>query len=158
MTDIGFEHFAGREPELARLLAAFRKTKAERTGSALMIGGDAGVGKSRLLREFESRVRRERCLVLHGTCVEYVSTPYEPLIEALIAGDRASPLERELRGLAERVVAPETERLRRFRLVEEHLRRRCAEDGAVLVVVEDLQWSDAATLDLWRHLARRLSD
>ncbi|HEX3368721.1 MAG TPA: AAA family ATPase, partial [Candidatus Cybelea sp.] len=158
MADIGFEHFVGREPELTRLLAAFRKTKAEGTGTALVIGGDAGVGKSRLLRELENRVRRERCLVLHGVCVEYVSTPYEPLIEALIAGDRASPLERELRGLAERVVAPETERLRRFRLVEEHLRRRCAEAGAVLVAVEDLQWSDAATLDLWRHLARRLSD
>ena len=61
-TDVGFEHFVGRGPELARLLAAFRMTKAEGTGSALVIGGDAGVGKSRLLREFENRVRRERML------------------------------------------------------------------------------------------------
>ncbi len=156
--EVGFEHFVGREPELARLLAAFRKTKAEGTGTALVIGGDAGVGKSRLLREFENRVRRERCLVLHGACVEYVSTPYEPLIEALIAGAHAAPLERELRGLSERSVAPEVERLRRFRLVEEHLRRRCAEAGALIIAIEDLQWSDAATLDLWRYLARRLGD
>jgi len=154
----GFEHFVGREPELARLLAAFRKTKAEGTGSALVIGGDAGVGKSRLLREFENRVRRERCLVLHGCCVEYVSTPYEPFIDALIGGGHVLPLERELRGLSERVVAPEVERLRRFRLVEEHLRRRCGEAGALIIAIEDLQWSDAATLDLWRYLARRLSD
>jgi ATP/maltotriose-dependent transcriptional regulator MalT len=155
---IGFEHFVGRGPELARLLAAFRKTKAEGIGSALVIGGDAGVGKSRLLREFENRVQRERCLVLHGCCVEYVSTPYEPFIDALIGGAHALPLERELRGLSERVVAPEVERLRRFRLVEEHLRRRCAEAGALIIAIEDLQWSDAATLDLWRYLARRLSD
>ncbi len=155
---VGFEHFVGRGPELARLLAAFRKTKAEGIGSALVIGGDAGVGKSRLLREFENRVRRERCLVLHGCCVEYVSTPYEPFIDALIGGAHALPLERELRGLSERVVAPEVERLRRFRLVEEHLRRRCAEAGALIIAIEDLQWSDAATLDLWRYLARRLSD
>lgn len=110
-TDVGFEHFVGRGPELARLLAAFRMTKAEGTGSALVIGGDAGVGKSRLLREFENRVRRERCLVLHGCCVEYVSTPYEPFIDALIGGAHALPLERELRGLSECVVAPEVERL-----------------------------------------------
>jgi DNA-binding NarL/FixJ family response regulator len=157
-TGVGFEHFVGRGSELARLLAAFRKTKAEGIGSALVIGGDAGVGKSRLLREFENRVRRERCLVLHGCCVEYVSTPYEPFIDALIGGAHASPLERELRGLSERIVAPEVERLRRFRLVEEHLRRRCAEAGALIIAIEDLQWSDAATLDLWRYLARRLSD
>jgi DNA-binding CsgD family transcriptional regulator len=155
---VGFEHFVGRGPELARLLAAFRKTKAEGIGCALVIGGDAGVGKSRLLREFENRVRRERCLVLHGCCVEYVSTPYEPFIDALIGGAHVLPLERELRGLSERVVAPEVERLRRFRLVEEHLRRRCAEAGALIIAIEDLQWSDAATLDLWRYLARRLSD
>jgi len=157
-TEVGFEEFVGREPELGRLFAAFRTAKAEGTGSALLIGGDAGVGKSRLLREFESRARRERCLVLHGACVEYVSTPYEPLIDALIAGDHASPLARELRGLAERFVTPEAERLRRFRFVEDHLRRRCAEAGALIIAVEDLQWSDAATLDLWRHLARRLGD
>ena len=155
--EVGFEHFVGRGPELARLLAAFRKTKAEGTGSALVIGGDAGVGKSRLLREFENRVRRERCLVLRGCCVEYVSTPYEPFIDAL-TGAHASPLERELRGLSERAVAPEVERLRRFRLVEEDLRRRCAPAGALIIAIEDLQWSDAATLDLWRYLARRLSD
>lgn len=156
--EVGFQQFVGRDSELSRLLAAFRKSKVEGTGSALVIGGDAGVGKSRLLREFESRVRRERCVVLHGSCSEYISTPYEPLIEALLAGDHPSPLERELRGLSERAVPPEVERLRRFRLVEDHLRRRCAEAGALVIAIEDLQWSDAATLDLWRHMARRLKD
>jgi hypothetical protein len=34
---VGFEHFVGRGPELARLLAAFRKTKAEGIGSALVL-------------------------------------------------------------------------------------------------------------------------
>ena len=157
-TEVGFEQFVGREAELARLFGAFRRCKIEGTGSAILVGGEAGVGKSRLLREFEERVRRERCLVLHGVCVEYVSTPYEPLVEALIAGDQASPIARELRGLSERVGTPEAERLRRFRLVEKHLRRRCEQAGALILAIEDLQWSDAATLDLWRHLARRLSD
>lgn len=156
--EVGFEQFVGRESELTRLLSAFRKTKVEGTGSALIIGGEAGVGKSRLLLEFENRVRRERVPVLHGACTEYLATPYEPVIEALVRADEAAPAERDLRGLSERVVAPEVERLRRFRLVEEYLRRRCSEAGGLVLAVEDLQWSDAATFELWRHLARRLSD
>ena len=91
--------------------------------------------------------------------MEYLATPYEPFVEALLGGDRTSSLERELRGLAaERSAAPEVERTRRFRLVEDHLRRRASSAGAVVIELEDVQWSDAATLELWRYLAQRLAD
>lgn len=80
-------------------------------------------------------------------------------MEALVGDDRNSPLENDLRGLnAQRTSAPEVERLRRFQLVEDHLRRRAATAGSIVLVVDDLHWSDAATLELWRYLARRLAD
>ncbi len=138
---------------------AFRKTKANGDGAAFLIEGESGVGKSRLVSEFEQHARRERCTLLQGACTEYLGTPYEPFVEALARDDRHSPLERDLRGLsAQRTTAPELERLRRFQLVEDHLRRRAATSGSIVLVIEDLHWSDAATLELWRYLARRLAD
>jgi DNA-binding CsgD family transcriptional regulator len=111
------------------------------------------------VREFAQQARRERCALLQGGCAEYLGTPYEPFVEALVGDDRNSPLENDLRGLnAQRTVAPEVERLRRFQLVEDHLRRRAASAGSIVLVVDDLHWSDAATLELWRYLARKLAD
>ncbi len=154
-----FANFVGRETELEFLSAAFRRVKAESRGTRLFVAGESGVGKSRLLSEFERRVRRERCVVLRGACVEYLATPYEPFIEALLGDDRSSGIERELRGArVEAAQDVELERLRRFRLVEDFLRRRAAAVGSLLLVIEDMHWSDAATFELWRFLGQRLHD
>jgi DNA-binding CsgD family transcriptional regulator/tetratricopeptide (TPR) repeat protein len=158
-TNAQFATVLGRGPELEFLLASFRRAKADSAGARLLVAGESGVGKTRLLLEFERLVRRERCLVLRGACVEYLSTPYEPFIEALLDDERSTSLERELRGTAGEAASDvELERLRRFRLVEDYLRRRANAVGSLVLVIEDVHWSDAATFELWRYLGRRLSD
>ena len=154
-----FAGFVGRGPELDFLLASFRRAKADSAGARLFVAGESGVGKTRLLAEFGKIVKRERCLVMQGACVEYLSTPYEPFIEALLDDERSAVLERELRGAAADVTNDvELERLRRFRIVEDHLRRRAAGVGSLVFIIEDMHWSDAATFELWRYLGRRLVD
>jgi DNA-binding CsgD family transcriptional regulator/predicted negative regulator of RcsB-dependent stress response len=154
-----FERFAGRRGELDFLIETFVRAKSESAGAAVLIGGESGIGKTRLLREFTLRIQRERCAVLSGSCLEYVATPYEPFIEAFANEKNAALLEQELRGVAtERAPNAEAERLRRFRSIEDHLRRRAATMGSLVLIVEDLHWSDASTVDLLRFLVRRLSD
>lgn len=154
-----FRSFVGRRTELDTLLAAFRNAKAAQQGATIVLFGDAGVGKTRLVDEFVKRIQRERCVVLRGGCLEYLSTPYQPFIEALSASRTGARLEAELRGAAgDRSQGSDAERLRRFQLVADDLRRQAAVEGCVVLITEDLHWSDAASLELARFLAKRLRD
>src|SRR5437879_6200234 len=74
---------AGREDEMAVLAGAF-EAAAGGTPGTVLLGAEAGGGKSRLAEEFATRVR-DRALVLAGGCVELsaASLPYAPLTAAL---------------------------------------------------------------------------
>jgi DNA-binding CsgD family transcriptional regulator/tetratricopeptide (TPR) repeat protein len=76
--------FVGRTEELARLAAAWDRAAAG-TPTALLVGGEAGVGKTRLVGELVAAVRRAGGAVLVGGCVELggEGVPFAPLIEAL---------------------------------------------------------------------------
>src|SRR5215211_2977741 len=76
--------FVGRTEELARLAAAWERTAAG-TPTALLVGGEAGVGKTRLVGELVAAARRAGGTVLVGGCVELggEGVPFAPLIEAL---------------------------------------------------------------------------
>lgn len=65
--------FVGREDELGQLLARHGRVTAEGGGSCATILGDAGIGKSRLLHEFLSRIGSRRNIVLHLQCVDLFS-------------------------------------------------------------------------------------
>ena len=77
-------HFVGRTAELDRLRAAFEST---RVGDpvTLCVGGEAGVGKTRLVTRFADQVSEAGGLVLVGGCIELGegSLPYGPVIQAL---------------------------------------------------------------------------
>jgi predicted ATPase len=75
--------FVGRRGELAELERASREA-AEQRPTVVLLGGESGVGKTRLVREFEDRVADE-ALVLRGEAVEEADgeLPYAPLIGAL---------------------------------------------------------------------------
>jgi len=76
--------FVGRTEELARLAAAADRAAAG-TPTAVLIGGEAGVGKTRLVGELVASARQAGATVLVGGCVELggEGVPFGPLIEAL---------------------------------------------------------------------------
>jgi DNA-binding CsgD family transcriptional regulator len=143
-------------------------------GQAALIAGEAGIGKSRLVAE--ARARRQGFLVLEGRCFEPDrALPYAPFVdllqthladrspEALSAdlGQAAAMFGRLFPDLApslpaqpsERATEPEYER-RRLVLAITQFVSRLAADKPILAIVEDLHWSDDASLEVILHLAR----
>src|SRR6185437_3689490 len=164
----------GREEQLFVLEDAL--LAAHRGESRLVaLGGEAGVGKTRLARELASGARRLGWNVLWGACSEAeLPVPYLPVVEALgnylstqdIAEISASlgGARRDLAQLfpqlgTDEVAAPVGDpgqaKLRLFEAVVALL-ARAARDQGLLLIVEDVHWADAATRELLDHLARRL--
>ena len=167
--------FVGRAPELARLDAAFRRVRAG--GSAtVLIGGEAGIGKSRLVERALAAPRSSGAAILVGACLEFgeASLPFAPIAEALrglirsldpatlpaVLGPARGELARLLPELGEREAQrpDETERAARARLFEAvaTVVDRLAARAPVVFVVEDVHWADASTRDLLRFLVSRL--
>ncbi len=151
----------GRERELAALSTAAEELAGGR-GRIVAIGGSAGVGKSRLLREWSTRA--EGLSVLVGACGATDARPlYEPFVGMLRQLTRSSVEEARLRRISPELVAllPELaggERSRQsdrdalfgafLRLVRDYARM-----GPFALVMEDAHWADDATLALFRFLA-----
>jgi len=166
--------FVGRLAELGALRAVVPHAAGEGRRLAL-IGGEAGSGKSRLVREFARTVAAEGVLVLYGACDAVVQTPYRPFVEALDhlvrttdpdvlredLGSAGGELTRLLPDLAARVGGlaaplsgdPDTERHRLHTAVSDVL-ASAGRRQPLLLVVEDGHWADNATLVLLRHLAQ----
>jgi hypothetical protein len=145
----------------------------------VLVGGEPGAGKSRLVREFASDASAAGALVLYGACDAVVRMPYEPFVEALdqlarsiepeelraAAGTTAGELTRLLPDLTARIgelplppaADPDTGRHRLHTAVTDVL-RGIGRRRPVLLIVEDAHWADAPTLLLLRHLARTAGD
>ncbi len=171
--------FVGRAAELGVLLAA-ADTAASGSASLVLIGGEAGVGKSRLVREAATRLGDDGWLVLEGGSVAVGDDglPFGPLVEALrslartVDADRiaaaAGPSLPELARLVPELadVAPDPPMQTgpadwlQVRIFEGVLRLlgRLGEATPVLFVVEDLNWADRSTRDLLAFLGRNLRD
>jgi ATP/maltotriose-dependent transcriptional regulator MalT len=168
--------FIGRRTEMASLERLLDRAGAKDTGFAL-IGGEAGVGKTRLVRELTERAADVGFLVLTGQCVELGAEglPLAPLVDALrtlvrtmrsdaladVLGPAASGLARLLPELAPGTeIALPGEELQKAQLLEHVLGTltRLSEVRPVMVVIEDLHWADQSTLDLTAFLIRSLRD
>jgi DNA-binding CsgD family transcriptional regulator len=156
----------GRSAELARLRALL--DDATSGAVAALIGGDAGVGKSRLVTEVTSIAAGQGFTVLCGQCAEIGdSVPYLPFADAI----RTASAEVEAAVKARPVLArllpdggaggdPETDRAgltrqQMFGTVLGLLAELSAR-SPVLLVLEDLHWADASTRDLLTFLLRML--
>jgi DNA-binding CsgD family transcriptional regulator len=151
------EVLIGRGGELARLASMIRAA-ATGQGSAVLIEGEPGIGKSSLMRAALAEATDARCLVFWGSGDELgQALPLLPLLEALRVREmphspRRSTIVRLLRGelAADRgadVASALVEQL--LALIKEE----CAAQPAILVV-DDLQWADQASVTLWARLAR----
>lgn len=160
--------FVGRVEELGQLTTLLARAR-ERKPATVLVDGDAGLGKTRLLREFADRAREDGAHVLAGGCVPLgtVTIPYGPLIEALraLVAQEGEPRVRELAGAGwpdlagliadftdEPADRPDTQQ-RVFGAVSRFLDRLGA-DAPVVLVLEDLHWTDPSTVDLLAYLTR----
>jgi DNA-binding SARP family transcriptional activator/predicted ATPase len=176
----------GRERELA-FLCDCRQGVLVGEGGLVLIGGEAGVGKTRLVEVFANRLRWQGVRVLWGRCYEFERTlPYQPFAEALrtilptltsdeLEGFPAWSLREVARlvpELLEELVPSQIEERPELKVSEatsldqdrarlfDSVARFLAElssHGALFVVLEDLQWASESTLQLIHYLARHLS-
>src|SRR3954452_6566443 len=152
-----------REAERDRLLAAVANACGGE-GSLILLAGEAGIGKTRLAEEVATR---SDALVLRGRATQGVSSPYGVLVSALRSHLRGEPAAfADLGHLTPHlaVILPElgepatdSDRATLFEAVRRAL-EVVARDGHVLLVLDDLHWSDAATLELLGGLAETLSE
>ena len=153
----GSRAFVGRGPELGLALDRLDSTGAGR-GGVLLVSGPAGIGKTRLVEEALSRYDGT-ALVGRGQCTDDPGAPaFWPWSRALRAVDRATgrsslsavlPAERAVP--AEPAVAA-AERFRALTAATDALLRAAA-DRPLALVLEDLHWADAESLDLLRRVA-----
>ena len=176
--------FVGRVEELDVLGAALDAATDGRTATVL-IGGEAGIGKTRLVEEFGEQARHRGALVATGVCVpvDGGGLPYGPVVGILrdvtrqlgeaetarALGPLASGLGLGpglgLGGPEDRIeeysaVPRMTEELAKTRLFASVLAglTRLAERSTVVLVVDDLQWADSGTAELLSFLTRNLTD
>ncbi len=135
--------FIGRRLELAYLRER-RLEAAKSHGGLVLVAGDAGVGKSRLISEFGKSLAYSRWKIGCGACLEFASRPYGPILEALAQVNRGGF----------ELGAASTQR-EQFEAIAERFASVSAR-SALIVVVEDLHWADAATLDFLAYLGARL--
>jgi serine/threonine protein kinase len=73
----------GREPELRQLLASWEQAR-EGQGAFVLVRGEAGIGKSRLIQELRERIPQDSAIRLHCQCwVQYSTSAFAPIIELL---------------------------------------------------------------------------
>ncbi|HEX6525161.1 MAG TPA: AAA family ATPase [Streptosporangiaceae bacterium] len=127
--------FVGRAADLARLEAAARDPLV----TAVLVSGEAGLGKSRLLSEFLARLDSET-VVLTGRCPELGAqgVPFAPFLTVM----------RRLRPAGPPLLSGGEMLTELDRLSREH---------PVVLVVEDLHWADESSLDLFAFLIANLA-
>ncbi|GEM_PF-932741 len=162
--------FIGRHKELSALVDA-RKALGQSNGSFVLISGEAGIGKSRLLTEFIalSHEGRARNLV-SSECLQRAGRPLGPIrsaVRSLLSRVRFEDLEKVVsRALAQ--ILPEfmaemgrsssevtLEKDELFEALFTFFKAVCAKRATVLMV-EDIHWADESTLEFLHYLARRL--
>jgi DNA-binding CsgD family transcriptional regulator len=147
----------GRDAELGVLLACLADAAAGH-GGLVLVGGEAGIGKTALVEALAAEAGRQGALVLSGQCYDLATTPpYGPWIEILSTPVPQSQLAEAPSLLADDPTAsPSTQdaqfaRLRAFFT-------DAAERQPLLLLLEDQHWADPASLALLRFLARAVRD
>ena len=164
----------GRNTHLETLSRLIEQARGG-SGQTVLIAGEAGMGKSRLVLEAKSLAARNGFSILQGNCFEPDrSLPYAPLLDLLHSicmnhsdaeisaafGSGAAEILKLLPELAARLpdltptpaLEPAAEKRRLINALVQFFSSR----GSLLIVVEDLHWSDDNSLEFLLHLARRL--
>ncbi|HEX3795358.1 MAG TPA: AAA family ATPase [Acidimicrobiales bacterium] len=164
----------GRDVELIQIADATKRVASGDGREVLLVSGEAGLGKTTLVAKAARSANATGACVLFGHCEEDLATPYQLFAEALghyvthAAEERllayvevhGSELVRLVPALAQRIsdlpaskaTDSDTERYLLFAAVV-GLLRMASEYQPIILVLDDLQWADRASLLLLRHLA-----
>src|SRR6266852_5152475 len=168
----------GRTAELAAFHLLIDQGKSGR-GQVALLSGEAGIGKSRLVAEAKVAAAAQGFLLLQGNCFQPdISSPYAPLLDLLRSSaarqlaaavtSELAPFARELHQLLPDVVPlppdrvpmsssdPEQEKHRLFAALTQFFTGQATKQP-VLLIIEDIHWSDDASLEFLYYLARRCS-
>jgi len=170
-------HFVGRQLELEWLDRHLREAIDGRPHVAF-ITGEAGIGKTRLVKELRAVAAGAGVEQCYGRCYEDLTFPYLPFIDGLLAhltrgshafpptlGDDITIINRLVHRDATSVRATGSalstennlERLQLF-LAVSRATIACAQQRPTLVVLEDLHWADRSSLELFGHLVAAVAD
>jgi diguanylate cyclase (GGDEF)-like protein len=161
---LSIERFVGREDELRALIGLLEDSAGGQPRIAA-ISGEAGIGKTTLLRQLRPEVRLRGGMMVTGRCnAAQVQPPYAPWVEVLTniarhdGGDsrewpELSQLVPELK-----VAGRESRGGTKYALLAEmsEFLRRASQRRPLLVVLEDMQWADAASWDTLEYLIPQL--
>ncbi|MBN1316239.1 MAG: tetratricopeptide repeat protein [Anaerolineales bacterium] len=160
----------GREQEMSTLRQHL-ENGWQGQGKFVLLEGEAGVGKTRLVQELAALARQNGGRCLQGNCYEHSRIAYGPFVEILedaLTGLKGFPppetagLEEELSSLVPSmdvtvagfvVLEPEQAQLRLFDAVSRFI-TRLTEKKPVLLLLDDLQWADDSSLALLHYLLR----
>ncbi|MEV0224700.1 AAA family ATPase [Streptomyces sp. NPDC050704] len=158
--------FIGREDELARLTRILDRSRAGEA-RAVLVAGDAGVGKTRVLAEAAGHATEAGMTVVTGHCVDLgdVGLPYLPFTEILgvLAGDERFAAALASHPVVDRLLGDGGDsggagdaggRLQLFEGMAGLLADLTA-TAPLLLVLEDLHWADQSSRDLLRFLLSR---
>src|SRR5438105_3931457 len=169
--------FLGRTTELRLLIKAYHTAQRGQT-QVVLLEGEAGIGKTRLAKEFLAWAEVEGADVLQGRAFETGGClPYQPVIEALrprierenapddlLSDTWLAELARLLPELGDRypdLPAPRGDKsVARNRLFEAvaRLLQALAKRAPLVLFIDDVQWADTASLDVFHYLARSWSE
>lgn len=140
--------FIGRNDELASL--AQLRRDSHRYGRFVLVAGEPGIGKSRLIKEFLRHVPHGRAAIGVGRALEHVRSPFAPWISALeaVAPAAARAIRPNAEAFGDKSTMYET-------AVTELL--ESAQRRSTIIVLEDLHWADAGSLDLLQVLLADIS-
>lgn len=166
--------FAGRQRPLEQLAQAWEAT---RQGSApvVLVSGEPGVGKTRLVAEAVGQIHADGAAVLYGRCDPHVGVPHQPFAEALstladgldprVVRTVLAPHGGELSRLIPRLdqlvpgLAPPLDgdasgnRHRLFNAVSDALAALADRTPGVVLVIDDFHWADPSSIALLEHLS-----
>jgi|CXWL01.1.fsa_nt_gi class 3 adenylate cyclase/tetratricopeptide (TPR) repeat protein len=167
--------FVGRDAEMSKLKAKLAEARTGH-GGLVMLVGEPGIGKSRMIDEFTESARNDGAAVLIGACFEGEwSPPYAPFVEAIEnyvktaepaqlradLGYGAAPIARLVPALREvlpdipepAALQPDEERFRLLDAVSQML-VAISNRQPVVLVLDDLHWAERGTIAMLRHVAR----
>jgi tetratricopeptide (TPR) repeat protein len=165
----------GRTPEFAALRSLVEQTKGGQ-GHIALIAGEAGIGKSRLVSELKALAVVQGFLVVQGVCfptdLTYPYAPWLDLLRSLVASNSKASLSAAIETLARDIfpllpelvpdqtipplprLGPEQEKHRLFAVLATFF-LHLSTQSPVLLIIEDVHWSDDTSLDFLHYLTRR---